>query len=95
MVKKLKTLVAERSLDEVELNRRNCTIKQYEEKLSEMKEMYEFAITERKSSVLKHGDIHITTIVDQKYMECAPYSDGDSNISLLCELQSNETLNSS
>lgn len=95
MAKKLKTLVAERSLDEVELNRRNCTIRQYEEKLSEMKEMYQFATHEKANSVFKHGDIQITTIVDQKCMECAPYSDGDSNISLLCELQSNETLDTS
>lgn len=92
MAKKLKTLAAERSLDEVELNRRNCTIRQYAEKLTELKELCAYSSNENMNTLLKRDQIQVTTIAEQKFMECAPYSDNDSNISLMCEISSKETL---
>ncbi|XP_030569606.1 uncharacterized protein LOC115769040, partial [Drosophila novamexicana] len=92
MAKKLKTLAAERSLDEVELNVRQCTIKKYAEQLNGMRELALTYATntdgvEIGNNMLMENDEEIKnlTIEKQKFIECAPYSEADTNTSLLCE----------
>lgn len=89
MAKKLKTLYAERSLDEVELNRRECTIKQYAEKLTELKEIQIIPYSAGRS--ITSFKTEYKAVVDPKFMECAPYSGGDSISSRSCDIDSQES----
>lgn len=88
MAKKLKTLYAERSLDEVELNRRECTIKHYAEKLMELKESQVVPYSTGRS--ITSFKVEYKAVLDPKFMECAPYSGGDSISSRSCDIDSQE-----
>lgn len=91
MAKKLKTLYAERSLDEVELKKRECTIKQYAEKLMEYKETYSAVHSTGKSVASLSFRTDYKPGVDPKFMECAPYSAGDSISSRECDIETQES----
>ncbi|XP_030569702.1 uncharacterized protein LOC115769144, partial [Drosophila novamexicana] len=82
MAKKLKTLAAERSLDEVELNVRQCTLKKYVEQLNGMRELALTYATntdgvEIGNNILMANDeeIKIMTIEKQNFIESDPYSE--------------------
>ncbi|XP_070144445.1 cilia- and flagella-associated protein 58 [Drosophila kikkawai] len=90
MAKKLKTLAAERSLDMVELNSRQCLINSYAGKLNEIGE---FRISQKVDSDIKPQILSVAdedslsnlTLAPQEFMECALFSDADTNTSLMCK----------
>ncbi|XP_030370286.1 cilia- and flagella-associated protein 58 [Scaptodrosophila lebanonensis] len=89
MAKKLKTLKAERSLDEVELNARQCMINKYAGQLEEMRTPTHKNPTSSKIKVSEfRDDSEMDPNEMDQYLECGPYSNDGSNITLLCE---NET----
>ncbi|XP_017872990.1 PREDICTED: uncharacterized protein LOC108620599 [Drosophila arizonae] len=86
MAKKLKTLAAERSLDEIELNVRQCTIKKFAEQINCMRELaVTYSANRSVTKNNKNEDVKIISVDQQKFIECAPYSDVDSNVSLMCD----------
>nr|DAA06421.1 TPA_inf: occludin-related Y protein [Drosophila grimshawi] len=94
MAKKLKAMAAERSLDEVELNWQQCTIKKYANKFNGMMESASkcqngYIQNKNNISIDKDEEIMFCTVEKQKFTECSPYSDGDTNTSLLCKITSN------
>lgn len=93
MAKKLKTLYAERSLDEVELKKRECTIKQYAEKIMNLKETHSVFHSAGKSVASLSFKTEYKAVADPKFMECAPYSGDDSISSRECDTDT-ETLES-
>nr|ABY85289.1 occludin-related Y protein [Drosophila ananassae] len=91
MAKKLKTLAAERSLDIVELNSRQCIINTYAGKLSEIGEL---PLPSGVDTVCYKPEFQTVTnevvstnlaSAPQEFMEYALFSDADTNTSLMCE----------
>lgn len=90
MAKKLKTLAAERSLDMVELNSRQCLINSYAGKLNEIGEFplspnVNIDIKPQILSVADEDSVSNLTLPPQEFMECALFSDADTNTSLMCK----------
>nr|DAA06424.1 TPA_inf: occludin-related Y protein [Drosophila willistoni] len=87
--KKLKTLTAERSLDIVELNARQCTINRYADQLKEVRKYtLSYAIDTQsgpngKFIVTKDKKDNSNDLVG--FTDCALFSDADTKSSLVCD----------